>query len=415
MEYTILKRGRRGYIRPLPPKALGKYLENKLTYKKQGAEFMPNPMWAQVKLYLIKSGSFPWGLLEEVVEVFGLWKSVRPEESYKIQILKRIQIVPKLDPRLRPYQKEAVQAILDNHGGILSMPTGSGKTFTCLDILTEKALVICPTKYLVEQWQEQVPDNVDVRTYQGIKDYNVLKDYKIIVFDECHHVAASTLYKIAMKLQEQMVIGLSATPDKREDGEDLKVYGALGRIVYQISLRELIDQGHLCDAQLDIIKLDHLDWDGISNYQDIYKDYIIENEERNDNIFKACEKYHGKKILILVNQIEHGEYLHDALSHVGAVFIYSKTKKKDLTADIIIATSILDEGIDLPDREVIILAGGGKSSIKVLQRIGRVLRTHPSKKIATIVDFKDRAKYLFKHYKKRMEIYEEHGFNRKSI
>ena len=294
------------------------------------------------------------------------------------------------------------------------MPTGSGKTFTCLDLLTEKSLVICPTKYLVEQWQEQVPDHVDVRTYQGMKDLSILQNYKIVVFDECHHVAAATLYKIAMKLQEQMVIGLSATP-YREDGEELKVYGSLGKIVYQISLRQLIDEGHLCDAQLDIVELEHLKWDGISNYQDIYRDYIIDNPERNDQIVGKCEEYYGKKILILVNQINHGEMLDSFLKPFNSVFLHSKTKKKDFDANIIIATSILDEGIDLPDREVIVLAGGGKSSIKVLQRVGRVLRTHPSKKIATIVDFKDSAKYLSKHYKRRMEIYEEHGFNRKSI
>ena len=410
MEYSIIKKGRRGYVRPLPPLPLGKFLEGRFSYEKQGIEFMPVRAWGYVKLYSIKAGSFPWGLIDEVLEVCQLWSTTHPEDTFKVKVLKRLEIVPKLDPRLRPYQKEAVQAVISNHGGILAMPTGSGKTFTCLDVLTEKALVICPTKYLVEQWQEQVPDFVDVRTYQGIKDYKILKDYKIVVFDECHHVAASTLYKIAMKLDEQMVIGLSATPDKREDGEDLKVYGALGKIIYTISLRSLITSGYLCDAEIDIVELEHMEWDNISNYQEIYKDYIVDNNERNDQIIGKCEEYHGKKILILVNQIEHGEMLNDMLKPLNSIFLCSKTKKKSFEEDIIIATSILDEGIDLPDREVVILAGGGKSSIKVLQRIGRVLRTHPSKQMATIVDFKDSAKYLFKHYKRRMEIYEEHGF-----
>ena len=217
-----------------------------------------------------------------------------------------------------------------------------------------------------------------------------------------------------MKLKEQKVIGLSATP-KREDGEDMKVFGSLGQIVYQISLRELIDQGYLCDAEVEWIELPEHESRFYQTYQEIYSDYVVNNFNRNEEIVNVCFGYQDKKILILVNQIEHGEYLLSQLDKLDVIFIHSKAKDKDFNHQIIIATSILDEGIDLPDREIIVLAGAGKSSIKITQRIGRVLRTHPNKKKALIVDFVDDAKYLDKHYKKRKEMYDEYGFKDRKI
>lgn len=418
--YRVIKKGRKGFIRPLPPLVLSKYLENKLRYTKQGAEFMPNPRWAEVKLYKIKTASFPWGLLNEVKEIISLWKNVRDDEfTYHRQKSVAYNLNYHTSNKLRAYQFEAITKLIENKGGMLSMPTGSGKTFTCLEYLKcyeKKTLVIVPTIYLVNQWKKQTEDYVDVRTYQGIKDFSILDQYEIVVFDECHHVAASTLWKLAMKLKEQIVVGLSATP-YREDGEDMKIYGALGKIVYDISMRELIKQGYLCDAEVKFIELSQHDSEFYQTYQEIYKDYIVNNEERNIKIINSIIHNPNKKILVLVGEIAHGEILLRELhiSEDDAIFLNSKSKKMDTDHRILIATSIFDEGVDLPHLDMIIMAAGGKSGIKCTQRIGRVLRTHEGKKKALIIDFVDRAKYLFKHYEKRKILYEEYGFNREII
>lgn len=183
MNYTIVKKGRRGFFVPQPPFSLNKTLERELQYTKQNAQFYPNPRWAIVKMYSSKTCSFPWGLLDKVLEICS-----RTEYSFKVLTSKNI--VPKIEfsENIRPYQKDAVLALIKNNGGILSMPTGSGKTFTAIEFLKMyklPTLVICPTKYIVEQWKTQAPDYVDVRTYQGIKNLNDLNKYKICVFDEC--------------------------------------------------------------------------------------------------------------------------------------------------------------------------------------------------------------------------------------
>jgi superfamily II DNA or RNA helicase len=79
---------------------------------------------------------------------------------------------------------------------------------------------------------------------------------------------------------------------------------------------------------------------------------------------------------------------------------------RDKSNPVLIATSLADEGLDLPSLDVLILAGAGKSETRALQRIGRVIRPHPGKKRATIVDFWDQCLYLEQHSRQRFEIYQ---------
>ena len=79
--------------------------------------------------------------------------------------------------------------------------------------------------------------------------------------------------------------------------------------------------------------------------------------------------------------------------------------------DLLIASKIFDQGVDIPQLDALILAGSGKSSGRALQRIGRVIRTNPGKSNAIVVDFYDNAKYLKDHSQRRIDIYKsEPGF-----
>jgi len=79
---------------------------------------------------------------------------------------------------------------------------------------------------------------------------------------------------------------------------------------------------------------------------------------------------------------------------------------------ITIASVIFDEGIDCKPLDTLILAGGGKSPTRALQRIGRILRPYPNKREAIAVDFMDNCKYMQSHSSKRASIYEtEEEFN----
>ena len=203
---------------------------------------------------------------------------------------------------IRPYQQEALDAWIENKGrGILEMATGTGKTITALTIMTDlykrtlnKGLkicyvILCPQKFLVEQWSKEVEmfngnpiicnsDNnkwqeelkkeieffnyniinhfiaiTTTVTFAGKKFQNLLKNFNknnlVLVVDECHNIGSFT-YKDLLKEKIMKDIpyrlGLSATPERHNDREGNKVINEyLGEIIYQFNMEMAINQGFL--------------------------------------------------------------------------------------------------------------------------------------------------------------------------
>jgi len=72
----------------------------------------------------------------------------------------------------------------------------------------------------------------------------------------------------------------------------------------------------------------------------------------------------------------------------------------------LIGTSVIGEGVDLPNANVLIMAGGGKARSQVMQNIGRVLRICKGKTFAKIYDFEDRgSEWLSDHSAQRQDVY----------
>ena len=417
MQYVINKIGRVGQILPIPTGSLALTLEKNMMYLKQNAQFYPNLEWARVRLYKIKTGRFPWGMVETVKRVFEEWTKLNVNDMCAIKDnipITTTEILKNLSIDLRDYQKDAIVQLVINNGGVLCLPTGAGKTFTAIEylkIMNKKALVITTTLDIMNMWKKQVPTFVDVVNYHKIpKNYDMLKDYEIFVFDEAHHASAKTIYNISMKCGNGILVGLTATP-VREDGETLRVVAAIGETVYNIDRRSLIDRKYLADAEVKYISYNNHTKDRFSSYQQIYKDYIVNNDDRNDSIIYCVKRHNEQKILILVQEIEQGNTIKGLLDKEGIVsrFLHGSIKDREIKSEdrVIIGTAIFDEGINIPDFEVLVLAGGGKSSIKVTQRIGRVLRPKKDGRKCIIYDFKDESRYLSRHYKRRRQILEE--------
>jgi len=124
-------------------------------------------------------------------------------------------------------------------------------------------------------------------------------------------------------------------------------------------------------------------------------------------------------ILIFVSQIEHGNILFNRLKNKGVencIFFHGglhKKIRKEYTEnihnqkyDVVIGSSVLNEGFDESGFDVVIIASGGKSSIQLTQKIGRGLRPKIGKE-AIIIDFIDVPKFLIDHYKKRRAVLEQ--------
>lgn len=408
--------------------------------------------------------SFPTGLLPAVQKILHEHSieaivederpSTPPQYKWKAGALE-----------LRNYQKEAVRSAVKLKRGILEMATGSGKTVVAAKIISRlkrQTLFFVHTKDLLHQARRllgeylgeeigQVGDGVidlkpitvatiqtAVRAFGGQygksvdedvieEDYtdlggrkhelaNHIQSTAVIFFDECHHVPAETCYALAMRTDAaEFRYGLSATP-YRADHHDMLLEAALGPKIFRANSSRLIDMGYLVPSAVRFVAVpggvsrrDH------SDYRDIYQRCIIESDARNKRIAQEARALAkaGKSVLMLVREVAHGEALHKLLPKAKFIQGSDAAKKRakvlrDLEqkkALMVIATTLADEGLDVPTLDAVILAGGGRSETKALQRIGRALRPSPGKEKAEIIDFFDQAPYLIDHSRKRFEIY----------
>lgn len=207
----------------------------------------------------------------------------------------------------------------------------------------------------------------------------------------------------------------SATP-YRDKGDDILIDACFGKTIADINASFLIKRGYLVKPIIYFDKVDNMRGITKSSYANIYKQAIVENEYRNNRIITFAELFRerGRKVLILVKQINHGNLLEKLIP--GSVFLHGGTSKKKRIAHldkmrenvphVTIASVIFDEGIDCKPLDTLILGGSGKSPTRALQRIGRILRPHPDKDGAIAMDFMDDCKYMKSHSLKRKSIYE---------
>lgn len=365
--------------------------ERDLSYIRKSSRFMPNPEWGKIRLFSAKHLRCPIGLLHRITQ---MPKIARPILSFS--------------PWIRDYQRDAIYSISENVMGIIQIPTGGGKTTVAVEAIrllfqNKKVLVLVPTIDLVIQWKEKT--TATVQTYQSIKDRAFLQTFDVIFFDECHHAAAKTIYRIGMNCrQDTQIYGLSATPFLRDE-DNLMVEAVLGPIVYRIGEQELISGGFIVNPTITFLRTKDLGKKYFFVYKDAYDELIMKNEARNIRICSLIEN--DRKHLILVTRVEHGELLHQMLKHKGSVFLHGGLSKEERTktdAPILIATGIYDEGVDIPEIDVLIIAGGGKSDIKTIQRVGRALRPSKNKTGVKIFDFYDRGKWIESHAKSRVKL-----------
>ena len=145
---------------------------------------------------------------------------------------------------------------------------------------------------------------------------------------------------------------------------------------------------------------------------------ICQNKERNDYAIQYAMEHGDMQTLILIPRITLGEDYERRIP--GSRLVHSKISKKLRKAAMdefksgqlktMIATSLADEGLDLPNVELLIMVSGGRSSQKTIQRASRALRKTETKNCATILDFSDKFHPIGSfHAKKRMTCYRQLG------
>lgn len=244
-----------------------------------------------------------------------------------------------------------------------------------------------------------------------------------ILVHNCHTTAAKIAWESGIKSPNAYYrYGMSATP-WRDDGKDilLEAITNVRKPHLSITASKLIEKGKLTPCTINFIQINKIfDWTG--NYNSFYSKSIIENEYRNNIIInKAIEMYkNNRTILILIKSIKHGNIILNKLLQNDFLndkvkFLYGSTDLEERTnilndvkqgkIKILIASTLADQGLDLPILDCLILAGGGRSSTRAFQRVGRVIRLYANKQNAIVFDFKDMSPTLYNHYLFRKSLY----------
>jgi superfamily II DNA or RNA helicase len=209
----------------------------------------------------------------------------------------------------------------------------------------------------------------------------------------------------------------------RDEYSNQLLMGCTGDIIFEINNDTLIKAGHLTKPKVIIIKIPPVTCP--KSWPECYESAIILNSNRNNRIISELKKVPTPAI-VMVNRISHAKALQSLAKTKGfsspAIPIIRGSSSTEVRTQTIsnlqsgkikhiIATNIFDEGMDMPELRSIILGGGGKSKVAMLQRIGRGLRKASGKQMFTLIDFNDTSGYILKsHSKQRREVWENEGF-----
>lgn len=251
------------------------------------------------------------------------------------------------------------------------------------------------------------------------------------IVDECHHASSDTWYETLMTCQNAVYrIGLTGTVDKSQPINVLRLEGCTGEVIIKISNDFLIGRGYSAKPTIFLEEVREPALKDSLSWQEVYRLGIIENDYRNRKVVElVAEKYgEGKGVLVIVNWTSHGESLLEMLKQQGipCEFTHGGRNSEDrerILQDlryeklkVLIATSILDEGVDVPGINVLVMAAGGKSFRQTLQRIGRGLRKKKDGSGLEVYDFLDyHHRLLAKHTKERLNYYRDEKFDMKKL
>jgi superfamily II DNA or RNA helicase len=380
--------------------------------------------------------SVPWWLLRGLIYFYE-------KRGYTLDVPKEFMEVRKLPYELEKkfdlygFQAEAYNRWLQaEEFGTIVIPTGGGKTFVALQSIVGKpvnTLICVITEQLMNQWGRMLEElcgippseigyyfarkheikPVTIGMYHSLATNIVRKNGKQlreffdrVIFDEGHHVAAKTFKNVAFNLQSQIRMCLSATPE-RWDGNENLIYFASGGKCYFIDYPSLVEQKIVAPLEkftyiVPLTKDEKKAMESVEKrgkirrgtYLKFYHQKAridLQAKNKLDALIKILTKHRGDKCFIFTRYLWHVDMISQHLRRRGIHHrvLTGSTPEKERRdffqefrkgkAKIIVTTTVLDEGVDVPDASVSIIMGGSGQPRQMIQRTGRVCRYEEGK------------------------------------
>ena len=449
------------------------------TFEVPGARFMPtykSRVWdGKIRLYNQMSGEIYFGLLSYVEEFakrndidIEYKEGVKDEGEHRDAVLGGFirRVSPKSKGKslqIRDYQMAAFTHAVRNNRSLSLSPTASGKSLIIYLLSrwyeSNRVLILVPTTSLVEQMytdfldygyveskmqkiyqghSREITKEVTISTWQSL--YKMPKKYfeqfGCILGDEVHLFKAKSLTNIMNKMhQTQYRHGFTGTLDGTQTHR-LILEGLFGSVNRVTTTKKLMDDKTLAKLNIKCIVLQYPDADRKfmkdQNYQDEV-DLLVRDERRNKFIVNLTNHLKGNTLVLFQFVEKHGSVLHDmfinTVSKERKVFYVwggtdTETREKirsitenEKSAIIVASYGTFSTGINIRNLHNVVFSSPSKSRIRVLQSIGRGLRTNQNKSGATLLDiaddltWKSKQNFTLRHFMERINIYNEEEFD----
>jgi superfamily II DNA or RNA helicase len=380
-------------------------------------------------------------------------------EESQIPFEDSVQQLPPLETlkstvQLRSYQKSALSRWRRNENrGVLVLPTAAGKTYIALkavELLRTQTLIVVPTLDLIDQWRSRIREclgmesgavgggesnvrMITVATYDSayLQAAFMGNRFRLIVFDEVHHLVSPSYMQIAEMYTAPYRMGLTATYERIDERHKL-LPRLVGDLVFSVKVDELAGK-HLAPYTYEkkYVELDPEEQRLYDKEMSTFRNYLrrkrivmkspkdfqkfimrtgrdpqardallarnralktaLNSQEKIKALGKLLETNKNKKALIFTLHTDLVYAISRRFLIPAITYLTPKKERSEILGNFrkgnyqtIVTSQVLDEGIDVPDATVGYILSGTGSTRAYIQRLGRLLRKVEGKKARLI-------------------------------
>jgi len=329
------------------------------------------------------------------------------------------------------YQENAIQAVFSDpsHSQLISMPTGTGKTVTFLNLAKrkqKKCLIIVHREELLYQTYEKAKlwgfEENEISIISSTKKQDISKiniamvqtlsknleryrpdDVEMVIIDEAHHATALSYIKILEYFNvfsgKKLLLGFTATPLR---GDKLQLSSIFQSHSFKMTLAEATQQGYICPVFGMRVVIDK-ELEDIESTAGDYKidqlDKIMNCESVNKIVAERCQHLDKVPAIIFCTSVDHATKIAYLLKdkNRSCECVSYKTPKNELEKimkdlrngelEFITNAVKLSEGFDYPPIQSIISVRPTRSPVLYKQMIGRGLRLSNNKQDCFVLEF----------------------------
>ena len=377
----------------------------------------------------------------EIDRYKGLGITVELLDPPKLELLiSKIPEYPKSRRELRPYQREVLEAfrggLIDTRRAQIVLATGLGKTVVMAELVADfyrdgliagnSVLVLADKRELIKQLQigfwHQLPKSIATHLLSGdeaptfwdgitfatvqsvINRTEDLPRFGLVLVDEAHHIGSPTFRLALQRLDPPMLGGVTATPWR---GDEFDIDDVLGQPLARIGISEGLRNKYLCEVDYRLLA-DNVDWKFVQSLSahkysitQLNKQLIIptRDDEAARQIAEVFKNNKRRGGIVFSPTVAHAESFAGNLRAYGltseAISSRQDARERDRLmagfrkgdVDILTSVDLFNEGVDVPDVDLIVFMRATHSRRIFVQQLGRGLRMSQGKDKVVVLDF----------------------------